>query len=129
MRSSILIIDDEPAITAALMTRLKAAGHTVRHAINGLAGLEAAAESVPDVIILDVRMPDIDGLEVCIRLRRDPDLHDVPVIFLSAESDPVARRRAALAGGTRFIAKPFVSRDIFDAVNDLTATPMTTAGG
>lgn len=128
MPRSILIIDDEPAITAALMTRLEAAGHRVRHAINGIAGLEAASADAPDVIILDVRMPDIDGLEVCIRLRRDPDLRAVPVIFLSAESDPVARRRATLAGGTEFIAKPFTSVEILDTIEHLTAPPLISAG-
>ncbi len=75
MPNSILMIDDEPRITAALMTRLVASGYTVYHAINGLAGVEAAAMYEPYAIILDIRMPDIDGYATCTRIKRLPRLN------------------------------------------------------
>lgn len=121
MSKSILIVDDEPRITAALMTRIEANGHTVYHAINGLAGIEAAALYEPDAIILDIRMPDIDGYETCIRLKRMPRLADIPVIFLSANVQDEAIMKAKAAGGARFISKPYESASIIKALDEVLA--------
>lgn len=119
MRHKILIIDDEPKITFALMTRLEAQGYSVFHAINGLAGVEAAAIHEPDAIILDIRMPDIDGYETCTRIRRLPRLAEVPVIFLSANVQDEAVVKAMDAGGDRFIGKPYESASILQAIEQL----------
>lgn len=116
---SVLIIDDEPRITLALMARLEAAGYTVNHAINGLAGIEAAALHEPDAIILDIRMPDIDGYETCTRIKRLPRLNHVPVIFLSANVQDEAIQRSKQAGGDLFISKPYESSSILVAVEEL----------
>lgn len=118
MPDSILIVDDEPRITAALMTRLEAKGYTVYHAINGLAGVEAAALYEPDAIILDIRLPDIDGYETCARIKRLPRLRDTPVIFLSANVRDEAVKRAREAGGNRFISKPYEADEILSAIRD-----------
>jgi CheY-like chemotaxis protein len=122
MNESILIVDDEPALTVALRTRLEAAGYTVFHAINGMAGVEAAALHRPDAIILDIRMPDIDGYEVCTRIHRLPELGTVPIIFLSASVQDEARRKAMEAGASTFISKPYESRDVLAAVAEFTRT-------
>lgn len=119
MHHKILIIDDEPKITFALMTRLEAQGYSVFHAINGLAGVEAAAIHEPDAIILDIRMPDIDGYETCTRIRRLPRLAEVPVIFLSANVQDEAVVKAMDAGGDRFIGKPYESASILQAIEHL----------
>ena len=119
MPNSILIIDDEPRITAALMTRLEAAGYTVYHAINGLAGVEAAAMYEPDAIILDIRMPDIDGYETCTRIRRLPRLNDVPIVFLSANVQDEAIHKSNTVGGDCFISKPYESSAIINTVERL----------
>lgn len=116
MPESILIVDDEPGITAALMVRLEAHGYRVHHAINGMAGIEAAMLHRPDVIVLDVRMPDIDGFEVCSRLRAIDELAAIPVIFLTANVQDEARRRATAAGGTAFLSKPYQAADVIDAI-------------
>lgn len=116
---SVLIVDDEPRITLALMVRLEAAGYTVYHAINGLAGIEAAALYEPDAIILDIRMPDIDGYETCTRIKRLPRLGMVPVIFLSANVQDEAIKLANEAGGDLFISKPYESSLILAAVEEL----------
>ncbi|MBO6740490.1 MAG: response regulator [Phycisphaerales bacterium] len=121
MPQSVLIVDDEPRITAALMTRLEASGYTVYHAINGLAGIEAAALYEPDAIILDIRLPDIDGYETCQRLRRFPTLQATPVIFLTANVQDEAIERAKGAGGSRFITKPYEACDILRAIEELTS--------
>lgn len=120
MRKTVLIVDDQPAITAALMTRLEAAGYEVFHAINGLAGVEAAALHRPDAVILDIRMPDIDGFDACVRIKRLPGLGDVPILFLSANAQEPARRRALEAGGSAFMSKPYKAADICDCIARLT---------
>ncbi|MEM7680709.1 MAG: response regulator [Planctomycetota bacterium] len=116
MPRTILIVDDEPGITAALMIRLQSAGHEVYHAINGLAGVEAAALHQPEVIVMDIRMPDIDGYEACQRIHALPGLSKTPVVFLSANVQEQARERAKLAGGCVFLSKPYEASDVLDAV-------------
>lgn len=116
MSYSVLIVDDEPGITAALMIRLQSAGYTVYHAINGLAGVEAACMHKPDIIVMDIRMPDIDGYEACMRIRRMPDLAHIPVIFLSANVQESAIIKSKAAGGSKFIAKPYDSVDVIHAI-------------
>ncbi len=123
MSKSILIIDDEPFITVALMTRLQARGFTVFHAINGLAGVEAAALHQPAVIILDVRMPDIDGYDACVRIKRLPGLSQTKVVFLSANNQDVARRKANEAGGDAFLSKPYKAPDILAIVEKYLNSP------
>ena len=109
-------MDDGRSITGALMTRLEFAGYTVYHAINGLAGVEAAALHEPDAIVLDIRMPDIDGYETCKRIKRFPKLAATPVIFLSANVQDTARQRAIESGGARFISKPYEAAEILSAI-------------
>ena len=119
MPNSVLIIDDEPRITGALMTRLEAIGYTVYHAINGLAGVEAAALYEPDAIILDIRLPDIDGYETCTRIRRLPRLEHTPVVFLSANVQDDAIARAKSVGGSRYICKPYEASDIINTMREV----------
>ncbi|MEZ6235734.1 MAG: response regulator [Phycisphaerales bacterium] len=121
MPKSVLIVDDEPRITIALMTRLQSAGYTVYHAINGLAGVEAAALHHPDAIVMDIRMPDIDGFEACERIRRLPGLTGVPVVFLSANVRDEARVRAIRAGGSVFLSKPYEAADVLKTIEDAMA--------
>ena len=94
MRSSVLVIDDERGIADALAIRLRAAGFEVRTAASGARGLESARESRPDAIVLDVRMPELDGFELHALLKREPSLVGVPVVFLSANVQDSERQRA-----------------------------------
>ena len=121
MPESILIIDDEPALSRALRTRFEAAGYAVKHALNGLAGIEAAELHRPTAIVLDVRMPDIDGFRTCEAIRRVPGLHEIPIIFLSASVEDSARQRAFAAGGNDFLSKPFEAVDVLAAVSRATS--------
>ncbi|MEM7755139.1 MAG: response regulator [Planctomycetota bacterium] len=121
MPISVLIVDDEPRITVALMTRLEHAGYQVFHAINGLAGVEAAAIHEPDVIVMDIRMPDISGFEACERIKRLPRLANVPIIFLSADVQDEAKQRADAVGAAAFVSKPFEAADILALVERFTA--------
>lgn len=118
--TSVLIVDDEPGVTAALMVRLQQAGYTVYHAINGLAGVEAAAIHTPDAIVMDIRMPDIDGIDTCRRVKRIPGLEHTPVIFLSASCHEDDRICARDAGAAAFLSKPFESSEVISTLQQVT---------
>ena len=101
----ILVVDDEPAITDLLSTALRYMGYQVTTAATGHAALEAAATAAPDLVVLDVMLPDIDGFEVCRRLRAARDF--VPVIFLSARDSEDDRVTGFVRGGDDYVTKPF----------------------
>ena len=100
----ILVVDDEVAIGRALATGLRARGHDVVVAATGEAGLSLAALGSPDVVVLDLGLPDIDGVEVCRRLRA---WSNVPVIVLSAHDSEARKVQALDEGADDFITKPF----------------------
>ena len=102
-----LIIDDEPVAREALEALLATEHYQVESATDGLQGLERAAQLLPDVILLDVMMPGIDGYEVCRRLRADPRLATVPVLMVTALDNQDARLRGLESGADDFISKPF----------------------
>jgi two-component system KDP operon response regulator KdpE len=101
---SILAIDDEPQLLAALGTILEGRGYRLRTARNGAMGLDAVADERPDVVLLDLAMPGIDGLEVCRRLRA---FSRVPILVLSALSDEARKVKALDAGADDYVTKPF----------------------
>lgn len=100
----VLIVDDEPQILRALRINLSVRGYDVTTASTGAAALRAAAETRPDVIVLDLGLPDIDGLEVLAGLR---GWNDTPVIVLSARSDSAEKVAALDAGADDYVTKPF----------------------
>ena len=101
----ILVVDDEASITELLSTALRYMGYQVTTAATGFAALEAAATAAPDLVVLDVMLPDIDGFEVCRRLRAARDF--VPVIFLSARDSEDDRVTGFVRGGDDYVTKPF----------------------
>jgi two-component system OmpR family response regulator len=101
----ILVVDDEPAITELLATALRYMGYEVTTASSGFAALDAAATTAPDLVVLDVMLPDLDGFEVCRRLRDQRDF--VPVIFLSARDAEEDRVTGFIRGGDDYVTKPF----------------------
>lgn len=107
MPETILNIDDEPAVAAAARMRLKAAGFNVVYVSNGREGIDTARAQQPDAILLDIRMPGMDGLEVCRALKTDEATRDIPVVFISANVQEEARAAARAAGGVGYVRKPF----------------------
>lgn len=102
---SVLVVDDDPAIVAALERGLALEGFEVASASGGMAALDAVASSAPDIMVLDVNMPDLDGVAVATRLRRDG--YDLPICILSAR-DEISDRVAGLeAGADDYLVKPF----------------------
>jgi two-component system, sensor histidine kinase and response regulator len=104
---NILLVDDTPANLQLLSGILREQGYKLRPAPSGKLALRAARALPPDLILLDVRMPEMDGYEVCERLKADPALKEIPVIFLSALSDASDKVRAFAVGGVDYITKPF----------------------
>jgi len=101
----ILVVDDEPAITDLLSTALRYMGYQVTTAETGFGALDAATTTNPDLVVLDVMLPDLDGFEVCRRLREGHDF--VPVIFLSARDAEDDRVTGFVRGGDDYVTKPF----------------------
>lgn len=112
MRSRVLIIEDEWAIARALCRRLGACGFEPHAALDGHSGIRIAREFRPDAILLDLRMPDMNGMEVLALLRADPDLAPIPVIVLTANAKDTTRQEAMAAGAAGFFAKPFEHEQI-----------------
>ena len=106
-RSMVLVVDDMPVARDTLAALLAKEPYDLAFAQNGHEALEKAQELTPDVILLDVMMPEIDGFEVCRRLRRDPLLGEVPIIMLTALDDRDSRLKGIEAGADDFISKPF----------------------
>ncbi|MCK9411562.1 MAG: response regulator [Prolixibacteraceae bacterium] len=113
---NILIVDDVAANLKILGFILKKEGYKVRPVPNGTLALQAAEKEKPDLILLDVMMPDMDGFEVCKRLKEDQKLADIPVIFISALNDTNDIVNALKAGGVDFITKPFKAEEVIARV-------------
>jgi CheY-like chemotaxis protein len=108
--ADILIVDDITANLKVLGGILKDEGYKVRPVLNGELALQVAQKEKPDLILLDIMMPGMDGYEVCTRIKSNPDLKDIPVIFISALNDTNDLVKAFQSGGVDYITKPFKLR-------------------
>ena len=102
----ILVVDDNPANVDILRMRLEAQGYDIKIAVDGEDALSAVKEHQPDLILLDVMMPKLDGIEVCRRLRADPDVPFIPIVLVTAKSDSKDIVAALEAGGDEYLTKP-----------------------
>lgn len=109
---TVLVVDDTHTALKLLADILKAAGFQVRPADSGELALASAAGSPPDLILLDINMPALDGYEVCRRLKRDERLKDIPVIFISALSETIDKVKAFGVGGVDYVTKPFDAAEV-----------------
>ena len=118
--SIVLIIDDEPTALEALKALLEPQGYRLECATDGVEGMRMACDLQPDVILLDVMMPGMDGLEVCRRLRADPQLAEVPVVMVTALDDQASRLQGIEAGADDFISKPYNKPELRARVRTIT---------
>ncbi|MGB0563680.1 MAG: sensor histidine kinase [Spirulinaceae cyanobacterium] len=116
-KADILVVDDIPDNIRFLASMLKEQGFNVRPAINGQIALRAVAATPPDLILLDINMPNMDGYEVCRQLKADPETTEIPIIFLSALSDAQDKVKAFDAGGADYISKPFFIEEVLARIN------------
>lgn len=117
----ILIVDDEPNIVMSLEFLMRKNGYQVGIARNGAEALAAIDHTPYDLILLDIMMPDVDGLEVCRQLRQRPDRVATKVIFLSAKSREADVAKGYAAGADLYIPKPFSTRQLMEKVRELLA--------
>jgi DNA-binding response OmpR family regulator len=116
----VLVVDDDPEIVDAVSEALQDDGYLVETATDGAAALKRVLEAPPDLIVLDVRMPNINGWEFCEIVRRQSHTRDVPVLFLTACSEVRDQITAMQVGGSDHLAKPFRLAALRDKVRSLT---------
>jgi CheY-like chemotaxis protein len=114
--SNILVVDDTPENLQLLARLLSRSGYAVRPVMNGIMALQAARLMSPDLILLDVRIPQMDGYEVCQQLKADEKLKNIPVIFISAHDLVEDKIKAFQVGGVDYIAKPFLAEEVLARV-------------
>ena len=116
-RSTIMIVDDTPANLTLLQDMLRIEKHRVLAFPQGALALKAAASNPPDLFLLDIVMPEMDGFEICRRLKADEKLKDIPVLFISSLSDNLDKVQAFEAGGVDYITKPFQFEEVHARVS------------
>jgi two-component system alkaline phosphatase synthesis response regulator PhoP len=115
----ILIVDDESAIRLVCQLNLDSVGFETLEASDGESALALARTELPDLILLDVMLPGIDGWEVAEELAAEPETRDIPILFLSARSDRSDEERGHEVGGLGYITKPFDPAALIDRVRDV----------
>ena len=121
MAHRILIADDEPNIVLALEFLMKKEGYEVQTAGDGEHALRAIEKSHPDLILLDIMMPKLDGYEVCQRIRSDPSMKDIVIIMLTAKGREVEREKGLALGADFYITKPFSTQEVVQKVREVLA--------
>jgi DNA-binding response OmpR family regulator len=120
-KTRVLVIDDEAPIRLLCRVNLEAEGMQVIEAADGPAGLEQAREQVPDVVLLDVMMPGLDGWRVAEHLLEDERTNEIPIIFLTARAEFRDRARGLDIGGIDYVTKPFNPLELAPLVRELLA--------
>lgn len=111
-RKQLLIVDDTPDNLRLLAALLADKGYLIRKALSGAIALKSVEQAPPDLILLDINMPDLNGYELCEQLKANPKTQEIPVIFISALDDVLDKVRAFRVGGSDYIAKPFQGEEV-----------------
>ena len=119
MPQTILIVDDEPSIIVPLEFLMKQNGYTVIVAQSGEEAIEMIAKYLPDLILLDIMLPGIDGFEVCEIIRLNPEYQNIKVIFLTARGRELDMAKGLVLGADDYITKPFSNATLVKKVKDL----------
>jgi DNA-binding response OmpR family regulator len=119
MSKRVLVVDDEPNIVMSLEFLMARAGFEVQVARNGREALDALEGAAPDLLLLDVMMPELDGYEVCERIRARPEWNGTKIVMLTARGREVERERGLALGADAYVTKPFSTRDLVDKVKHM----------
>ena len=117
----VLIVDDEPNIVLALELLMKKEGYEILSVDDGQKAFDAVREFRPDLIILDIMMPRMDGYEVCQRIRADESLKDIQVVMLTAKGREAEKEKGLALGADLYVTKPFSTREVMMKVKELLA--------
>lgn len=118
-KAKILVVDDEVNITQILEFSMGAEGYEVITASNGEEAIDKARKEQPDLIILDIMMPRIDGYEACRILKANPITKNIPVVLLTAKGRDIDKRLGYEVGATDYIVKPFSPNKLIERINEL----------
>ena len=118
LSGSVLVVDDEPMARTLLRLMLVRAGLEVTEAEDGFDALKKVKENQPDLIILDMMMPGMDGFTVCERIRKDSDPTELPIIMLSAKTDLASATRGLSVGANKYLTKPISPDDLIQHVSE-----------
>jgi CheY-like chemotaxis protein len=118
-RRRVLVVDDDPEIVTFLATLLELEGIDSTVATSAAAALEKLEHAVPNLVLLDIAMPDRDGLDLCRALKKDPQTADIRVVMLTARAQRADRERGAEAGADSYITKPFSTDELREHVQRL----------
>lgn len=113
----ILVVEDDTDAAFMLKTRLESAGYRVQIATSGKAALSCTVQDTPDLVVLDLKLPDLSGYEVCRQLRQIPSPWQIPVLMLTAMSQPVDQLRGFAFGADAYLTKPFDSAELLKTVD------------
>jgi DNA-binding response OmpR family regulator len=117
--NKILIVDDDPYILMSLEFLMKKHGYNVMVARNGTEALELVESQVPDLVLLDIMMPDVDGYAICKHIKTTPKLQSAKVVFMSAKTKEADIQKGYDLGASLYITKPFSTRDLMKQIQDL----------
>ncbi len=120
IKKKILLVDDEPDIVSMTVMRLEASGYEVITAEEGSAGYELAKSEKPDLIILDLMLPVIDGYQVCRLLKFDAQYKDIPIIMLTAKSQKEDKEWGEKVGADLYMTKPYEAKELLEKIRQLT---------
>ncbi len=115
-KGTVLVVDDQPEDMKVLISSLQECGLTILVARQGEHAIDLAEQFTPDVILLDVRMPGMEGFETCRRLRAHETTHSIPIIFMMASSETVAKAKGFEVGGMDYLTKPFQPEEVIARV-------------
>jgi two-component system, OmpR family, alkaline phosphatase synthesis response regulator PhoP len=127
VRKKILVIEDDPDLVELLSFNLRNCGFTVSTAGDGLDALKKARSIIPDLILLDLMLPELDGFGVCEILRREPETARIPIIMVTAMSSQFARLAGLEAGANDYVTKPFSPKQLIARVQALLGQPVMQA--
>lgn len=116
----VVVVEDDPEMVKAIRVMLRIAGIEVLEALSGLTGLMLVKRELPDAVVLDIMMPDIDGYEVCRKLKLNPDTRGIPIIFVTARSGQQHIERGLSLGAQGYITKPFTPDELIDKLAEVT---------
>jgi CheY-like chemotaxis protein len=116
---SVLVVDDEPMTRTLLQLMLAPADYEVYEAGDGFEALDKIGQHLPDIMVLDVMMPNMDGLALCRILREQEETANIPIILLSAKTTPEAIQEGLYAGANRYLTKPVSRKDLLESLAEL----------
>lgn len=115
----ILVVDDEPDISKLIKARMESAGYSVFTAFDGAEALKAVKENMPDLILLDVMLPKMDGYQVCRLLKFDEKSKHIPIIMLTARAGESDKEKSVEAGADAYLTKPFQTEELLSKISSL----------